>query len=58
MSNFGIAGSDEEDLPRVTTRAFVGDLESIYVTMWERAQRGEPPRSFAVSRGHIGSPSP
>ena len=39
---------------RTTSALFDTDLyrrhiESAYVTMWERSQRGEPPASFAVS---------
>jgi len=29
---------------------FTRNLEAAYVTMWERQQRGERPRTFAVSR--------
>lgn len=32
------------------TGRFCGNLESAYLTMWERVRRGEPPASFAVQR--------
>jgi predicted O-linked N-acetylglucosamine transferase (SPINDLY family) len=31
------------------TERFTRDLESAYVTMWERSQRGMPPESFSVA---------
>ena len=34
--------------PLFDTDRFRRHLESAYVTMWERHQRGEPPESFAV----------
>ena len=34
--------------PLFDTDRFRRHLESAYVTMWERHQRGEPPQSFAV----------
>ena len=35
--------------PLFDTVRFTRDLESAYTTMWERAQRGEPPESFSVT---------
>jgi protein O-GlcNAc transferase len=35
--------------PLFDTRRFTRHLEAAYITMWETAQRGEPPRSFAVA---------
>jgi len=35
--------------PLFDTARFTRNLESAYVTMWERHQRGEPPESFAVA---------
>ena len=34
--------------PLFDTDRFRRHIESAYVTMWERYQRGEPPESFAV----------
>jgi protein O-GlcNAc transferase len=34
--------------PLFNTDRFRRHLESAYITMWERYQRGEPPESFAV----------
>jgi len=34
--------------PLFDTPRFTRYLESAYITMWERAQRGEPPKSFSV----------
>lgn len=34
--------------PLFDTRRFCRHLEAAYTTMWERAERGEPPASFAV----------
>jgi predicted O-linked N-acetylglucosamine transferase (SPINDLY family) len=36
--------------PLFDTVRFTRNLEAAYVTMWERQQRGERPRTFAVSR--------
>ncbi len=36
--------------PLFATERFCRHLEAAYVTMWERAQRGEAPESFAVPR--------
>jgi protein O-GlcNAc transferase len=36
------------------TARFTRNLETAYTTMWGRAQRGEPPTSFAVE---LGAPS-
>jgi predicted O-linked N-acetylglucosamine transferase (SPINDLY family) len=36
--------------PLFDTASFARHLESAFVTMWERQQRGEPPASFAVAR--------
>jgi predicted O-linked N-acetylglucosamine transferase (SPINDLY family) len=38
------------------TAGYTRDLETAFVTMWERQQRGEPPDSFAVN--NVPSPSP
>jgi len=35
--------------PLFDTDRFRRHIESAYTTMWEIAQRGEPPRSFSVS---------
>ncbi len=35
--------------PLFDTARFTRHMEAAYTTMWERAQRGEPPQSFAVS---------
>ncbi len=35
--------------PLFDTARFTRHIEAAYVTMWERAQRGEPPESFAVA---------
>jgi len=37
--------------PLFDTDRFRRHIESAYVTMWERYQRGEPPASFAVPAG-------
>ena len=34
--------------PLFDTKRFTRHIEAAYQTMWERYQRGEPPRSFAV----------
>jgi predicted O-linked N-acetylglucosamine transferase (SPINDLY family) len=34
--------------PLFDTSRFTGNIEAAYAAMWERAERGEPPRSFAV----------
>jgi protein O-GlcNAc transferase len=34
--------------PLFDTGRFARNLEAAYQAIWERAQRGEPPRSFAV----------
>jgi predicted O-linked N-acetylglucosamine transferase (SPINDLY family) len=36
--------------PLFDTARFTRAIEAAYATMWERAQRGEPPRSFAVAK--------
>jgi predicted O-linked N-acetylglucosamine transferase (SPINDLY family) len=35
--------------PLFDTDRFARDLEAAYATMWERAQRGDPPASFTVA---------
>ena len=40
---------DRETCPLFNTDRFRRHIESAYITMWERGQRGEPPASFAVS---------
>jgi predicted O-linked N-acetylglucosamine transferase (SPINDLY family) len=35
--------------PLFDTRRFRGHIESAYITMWERYQRGEPPAGFEVT---------
>jgi hypothetical protein len=37
-------------VPLFDTRTFTRNLETAYVAMWERQQRGEAPSSFAVKR--------
>ena len=34
--------------PLFDTARFTRNIETAYTTMWQRAQRGEPPQSFAV----------
>ena len=34
--------------PLFDTAGYTRDLESAYLTMWERHLKGEPPASFAV----------
>ena len=41
---------NREAFPLFDTERFTRHIEAAYTTMWERAQRGEPPRSFAVPR--------
>jgi predicted O-linked N-acetylglucosamine transferase (SPINDLY family) len=36
--------------PLFDTRRFTRDLEAAYTVMWERSQRGLPPKSFSVER--------
>jgi predicted O-linked N-acetylglucosamine transferase (SPINDLY family) len=42
--------------PLFDTERFTRHIEAAYTVMWERAQRGEPPQSFAVEP--IGRPQP
>jgi predicted O-linked N-acetylglucosamine transferase (SPINDLY family) len=42
--------ANRETYPLFNTTRFTRHIEAAYMTMWERAQRGEPPRSFAVRR--------
>jgi predicted O-linked N-acetylglucosamine transferase (SPINDLY family) len=42
---------DRERLPLFDTAAFTRHLEAAYRSMWERAERGERPASFAVPAG-------
>jgi predicted O-linked N-acetylglucosamine transferase (SPINDLY family) len=35
--------------PLFDTASFTRDLETAFITMWERQQRGEPPSAFAVA---------
>ena len=35
--------------PLFDTERLTRNLESAFVTMWERAERGEPPQAFAVA---------
>jgi protein O-GlcNAc transferase len=37
-----------EALPLFDTDRFTRSIEAAYTTMWQRAERGEPPQSFAV----------
>jgi predicted O-linked N-acetylglucosamine transferase (SPINDLY family) len=37
--------------PLFDTKRFTRHMEAAYRTMWERAQRGEPPQAFAVEPG-------
>ena len=41
---------NRKSFPLFDTRRFTRDLEAAYTTMWQRAQRGEPPENFAVPR--------
>jgi protein O-GlcNAc transferase len=36
--------------PLFDTTRFTHDMEAAYITMWQRAQRGQPPENFAVLR--------
>jgi protein O-GlcNAc transferase len=40
---------NRETFPLFDTARFTRNIETAYVTMWERVQRGEPPESFAVN---------
>ena len=42
-------GRNRETEPLFDTTRFTRDLESAYITMWERHQNGRPPQSFAVN---------
>ena len=41
---------NRETYPLFDTARFTRHLETAYVTMWERYQRGEAPKAFAVNR--------
>jgi protein O-GlcNAc transferase len=41
--------SNRDTEPPFDTAGITSDLETAYMTMWERAQRGEPPESFSVA---------
>jgi predicted O-linked N-acetylglucosamine transferase (SPINDLY family) len=40
--------ANRDNCPLFDTARFTRKLESAYVAMWQRGQRGEPPRSFSV----------
>jgi predicted O-linked N-acetylglucosamine transferase (SPINDLY family) len=40
--------ANRDNCPLFDTARFTRNLESAYVAMWQRRQRGEPPRSFSV----------
>jgi protein O-GlcNAc transferase len=40
--------NNRDSCPLFDTTRFARAIEAAYVTMWERAERGEPPASFAV----------
>jgi len=40
---------NRETCPLFDTLGFTRHIEAAYFTMWERAQRGEPPQSFAIA---------
>ena len=42
--------------PLFDTARFTRHMEAAYTTMWERAQRGEPPQNFAVPAEHRAAP--
>jgi len=44
----GKLAKNRDTFPLFDTDRFRRHVESAYTTMWERYQRGEPPRSFAV----------
>jgi predicted O-linked N-acetylglucosamine transferase (SPINDLY family) len=46
---------NRETTPLFNTERFTRHIESAYTTMWERWQRGEPPRSFSVAPIHTSS---
>jgi predicted O-linked N-acetylglucosamine transferase (SPINDLY family) len=35
--------------PLFDTDRFTRNIEAAYMTMWQRAERGEPPQGFAVA---------
>jgi protein O-GlcNAc transferase len=41
---------NRKTFPLFDTARWTHDLEAAYITMWQRAQRSEPPESFAVLR--------
>jgi protein O-GlcNAc transferase len=41
-----------ETHPLFNTARFTRHIEAAYIAMWERAERGEPPQSFAVAPAH------
>ena len=41
--------SGRRSQPLFDTARFTRNLESAYLTMWDRYQKGEPPAHFAVS---------
>jgi predicted O-linked N-acetylglucosamine transferase (SPINDLY family) len=41
---------NRDTYPLFDTARFTKHIESAYVTMWERCQRGEAPQAFAVNR--------
>jgi predicted O-linked N-acetylglucosamine transferase (SPINDLY family) len=41
---------NRDTYPLFDTARFTRHIESAYVTMWERCQKGEAPEAFAVNR--------
>jgi protein O-GlcNAc transferase len=46
----GKLAENRKTFPLFDTARFTHDMEAAYMTMWQRARRGEPPESFAVLR--------
>jgi predicted O-linked N-acetylglucosamine transferase (SPINDLY family) len=40
--------ANRDSMPLFDTARFTRNIEHAYATMWQRAQRGEPPEAFAV----------
>ena len=49
-------GRNRDVFPLFDTARFTRHLEAAYTTMWERAQRGEPPQSFTVPAADRAAP--
>jgi protein O-GlcNAc transferase len=41
---------NRDTCPLFDTTRFTHDMEAAYITMWQRAQRSQPPENFAVLR--------